>query len=583
MNRPTRLLRFAGACMTMFAPAIVLADVPPALDRCPADAPMFVSIKSVSAFHSSLNTMATTLKVPEDALQGLKKAGDVLKLAGLNPEGSAAVAVLSLEDKGGPPPLVMVIPVKDYAAFAKGLGGLGSGVEKVKFEDEDAYVKDLGNGFAAMSPTQELADKFEGKSGHGKDIEALMGPTGKSISESCDAFLVTNMAAVGPMMKEGLEDFKNQMEMMAAMAGGGANKASFDMINAFMDGFVRDASAGLVGFKATEAGLKIDLGAQFKEGSPFAGYLSTKGKTGSLIGSLPNQAFLFALSMDTSSPGFKQIAKNIVENSKKDPEAAKVMSGMNPLESIDKIDGLAFCWGQTPALMGGLFLNTSMFAKTSDPAAYVKTMRDGFGNINGKTLQGMTYQSSYEAGGGKVGDKTVDSWSLKMTPDKDNPQSAQIAQAMMMMFGPGGLGGYVAQTDNGVVLTYGKNSDLMGKALEAAKSNNGLNAEAGVKAVAAQLPADRTLEAYIGVKSLMETAIGFMGMMGAGPANFEVPADLPPIGMGGISQGGGMRFSTFVPTKVLTTIKTLSDSMKGEGEGEPAEPAPKEKAGQPKF
>ena len=30
MNRSTRLFRFAGACMSMFAPAIVLADVPPA-------------------------------------------------------------------------------------------------------------------------------------------------------------------------------------------------------------------------------------------------------------------------------------------------------------------------------------------------------------------------------------------------------------------------------------------------------------------------------------------------------------------------------------------------------------------------
>jgi hypothetical protein len=259
------------------------------------------------------------------------------------------------------------------------------------------------------------------------------------------------------------------------------------------------------------------------------------------------------------------------------------MMGMNPLESIDKIDGLAFCMGQTPALMGGLFLNTSMFAKTSDPAGYIKQMKDGFGNMNGKTIQGMTYLSNYESGGGKVGEKAVDAWTMKMTPEKDNPKGAQIAQAMMMMFGPGGLGGYVAATDNGVVLTYGKNSDLMGKALEAAKSNSGLNADAGVKAVAAQLPSDRSMEVYIGVKSIMDTVIGFMGMMGAGPANFNVPADLPPIGTGGVAQGGGMRFSTFVPTQVLTTFKALSDSMKAGDDAEPAEPAPKEKAGQPKF
>jgi hypothetical protein len=193
----------------------------------------------------------------------------------------------------------------------------------------------------------------------------------------------------------------------------------------------------------------------------------------------------------------------------------------------------------------------------------------------------MTYQTNYESGGGKVGEKTVDAWSMKMSAEKDNPQAGNIAQAQMMMFGPGGLGGYVAPTDGGVVVTYGKNADLMGKAVEAAKSNDGLSSDPGVKAVSAQLPSDRTVEAYIGVKSIMETAIGFMGMMGAGPANFTVPADLPPIGMGGVAQSGGMRFSTFVPTQVITTIKALSDSMKGDEE--PAEPAPQEKTGQPKF
>ena len=72
----------------------------------------------------------------------------------------------------------------------------------------------------------------------------------------------------------------------------------------------------------------------------------------------------------------------------------------------------------------------------------------------------------------------------------------------------------------------------MGRALEAAKSGSGLTSDAGLKDVQSQLPADRSFEAQIGVKSIMETVIGFMGMMGGGPANFNVPQDLPPIGLG---------------------------------------------------
>ena len=82
--------------------------------------------------------------------------------------------------------------------------------------------------------------------------------------------------------------------------------------------------------------LKLEAGAQFKEGSEFAGYLEGKGRSSPLMGTLPQQDFLLALAMDTSSPGFKKIAKKIVDASKQDPEAAKMMSGMNPLESIDK-------------------------------------------------------------------------------------------------------------------------------------------------------------------------------------------------------------------------------------------------------
>jgi hypothetical protein len=408
-----------------------------------------------------------------------------------------------------------------------------------------------------------------------------MGATGKAVAEANDAFILTNTQTLGPKMKEGVDGFKQQLEMMAAMAGGGANAAGFEMIGALMDGFVRDSSAGVMGFKADEAGVHLDLGAQFKEGSSFAGYFNSKGKASALTGTLPNQPFLVALAVDASSPGLKQIARNMLEVSRKDPEAAKMLSGLNPLESIDKIDGMSFCMGQTPALMGGLFLNTSLYCKTSDSAGYIKTMKDGFGSMNGKTFQGVTYQTGFESGGAKVGEMTVDTWTMKMSADPNSPEGAQMAPAMTMMFGPGGLGGYVAKTDGGVVVTYSKSADLMTKCLEAAKSGNGLTADAGVKAVSAQLPPDRAVEAYIGVKSILETAIGFMGMMGGAPSNFEVPADLPPVGIGLTGVGGGARMGVFVPTKVLSTIQALTKSVNGGDEA--PEPAPKDKAGQPKF
>jgi hypothetical protein len=583
MNRRPWLYRTAGLALSLSLAPLALADVPAALDRVPSDTPVVITMKNMGQFYSSVKSLAQTLKLPEEAMGGLARGGDMLKTQGLNPDGPAAMAVLSVDEKETEP-VVMVVPVKDYAAFAKALGGSGSGVDSVKINDENAFVKDLGGGFAAVSPSKANVEKFAGKEGSSKAFETLMGATGKAVAESSDAFMVANMEKVGPKLKEGLEQAKENMAMMAAMSGG-QNQSFVDAMGAAMDGFVRDGQAGIIGLRINDGGVKMDFAAQFKEGSEYAGYFKSKGKASALIGALPNlkEGYLLAGAIDTSGPGIRQMFKNMMDRLRKDPEASKMMSGLNPLEQVEKTDGVAFCWGTSPALMGGVFLNTSSFIKTSDPAGYLKTLKEGLGNLNGKTVQGMGYQTSFESGGGKVGDKPVDVWTMKMTPDPNNPQAQQIAQAQMMMFGPTGLAGYASATDSGVVLTYAKNSDLMTAALAAAKGSNGLNGDTGVKSVSSSLPADRTLELYIGVKSILETVQGFMGMMGGGGGNMPVPAELPPVGIGGTGENGGARASLFVPMDVIKTIKAFADQAKGGAEDEMDAPKKKDKTGQPKF
>jgi hypothetical protein len=81
-----------------------------------------------------------------------------------------------------------------------------------------------------------------------------------------------------PLMKKKTDELKEQMEQMAQMGGAGANPAGFAMMSGMMDGFVRDASSGVVGFKATDAGVSVDLGAQFKEGIGIRGLLLIQGQ-----------------------------------------------------------------------------------------------------------------------------------------------------------------------------------------------------------------------------------------------------------------------------------------------------------------
>ena len=60
---------------------------------------------------------------------------------------------------------MLVLPVKDYAALAKKLGGKGDGLEEVKVDDKPMFVKDLGGGFAAIGSMADTGALLRGEAG----------------------------------------------------------------------------------------------------------------------------------------------------------------------------------------------------------------------------------------------------------------------------------------------------------------------------------------------------------------------------------------------------------------------------------
>ncbi len=582
MRRPCLSL-VCGLAASVLMPFGALAEVPPALDRAPADAPVLVSMRSVSGFVTNLEAFSKNL--PKDAMQGVTHVKDMLKTPGVNPEGSAAIAVLSVDKgEGEKAPAIAIIPVKDYATFAKNFGASGSGVEQIKIDGKPQFVKSLDGGFAALGERKDLVEKFAGKPGNGPAIEKLMGANGRNAAEGKDAVLIANLQILAPKIQEGLDKVKEQMKQMAAMTGNAkAAEGNAAMIEWFGTGLTRDGQSGVLAFSLAETGVKLDMAGQFKEGSEWASYFTGKGKGVPLAGSLPNDAYLFAFAMDTASPGLKKMFAQLVELQKK-AGGADMFGGLNPMAMADKIDGFSFFFGESPAPIGGLFLNTVAFIRTSDPAGYSKTIKEMMTKLNGQKQNGISFTTTYAEGAEKIGDASADAWTMKMQGDPNDPSSAMVAQMQGMLFGPAGMQGYIVPGPGGVALTYAKNKDLATKALAAAKSGQGLATDAGVKSVGAQLPADRTMEGYVGVKSILTTAIGFMSMMGGPAADLKVPQDLPPVGFGGSTDQGGVRIATYVPAQVIGAIRDMGQAMKGgQDEDEMEDGDKKEGAGQPKF
>lgn len=578
----------SGAAMVVVCglAASAWADLPAALDRVPGDAVVAVSMKDLSKLHGQFKKFKEATGITAD----LGMAEQLLETPGLNKSGSAAIVLMPGEAKEeeGPGPMVVVVPVSDYGAFVKAFGGSAEDQiatltmpEEMDFQGStQGYAKDLGGGYAAMGPVKDVIEAFEGKAGQSGAHKKMLGPVGARIADGSETIVFANIEKLGPKIEEGMAGLKDQMGMAMAMAGPQAEQMekSLEMMELVTKAVVRDATVTIAGLGFDEKGVTFDMGAQFKEGSPSHKLFQSKGTASKLFGKLPAQPFLFAMSMDLSSAGLKSLVKQAAEMQKPAEGAPPQM--MNMAETIDQIDGMAFQMGATPGLMaGGLLANSVVYYSTKDAGAYTAKMKEMTEAMNSQKVEGMTITSSYKPAALEVSGVKVDEWAMQMQVDPNSEQAMQMQQMQMMMWGMGGgPSGYVAAVDGGVVQTMSKNQVLLGSAIDAAKGKTG-EADALLKEVAGQLPADRTFEGYIGTKSVLDTIAGFMAMMGGG-GNLQVPEKLAPIGMGGTTDSGGVQLRTYVPASVIKAGVDMSKSMNAEGGDEEA---PAEDSKPPRF
>lgn len=545
------------------------ADLPAALDRVPADAVVAVSLKDLAKIQTQFKKLVDATGMKAD----LSTADQLLATPGVNKNGSAAIVLMpgAAKDKEGPGPMVIVVPVSDYAAFVKAFGGSGS--DKIAAltmpeemgvggEAHQVFAKDLGGGYAAMGPAKDVIEGFDGAAGKSAGHKKALGAVGGRVADANDTVVVANIEKLAPMIEQGVKSMKDQLGMMMAMGGAQADQAQTGMkvIEAISQAVIRDATVAVAGLGFDEKGVTFDMGAQFKEGSPSHKLFQSKGKAPALTAKLPAQPFLFAGATDVSSPGVKQLMKDAAAMN-------PVVEGFGMVktfyENLDKVDGIAFSIGATPQLMGGgLFANSMAYMATSDGAGVITRMKTTVEEMNGKTIQGTTFATTYKPGAVDAGGVKADEWSMNMQVDPNSPMAMQMQQIQMMLWGMGGgPSGYIAPAQGGVIYTLSKNQKLLTDSLAAAKGQAAADGDALLKEVAANLPPDRTFEAYIGTKSIMDTAVQFMAMMGGG-ANVKVPDQLAPVGIGGTTDSGGVQTRTYLPASVIKAVVDLGNSMK---------------------
>ncbi len=561
------------------------AAPPPALDRVPDDAAVAFVMPTMQGFVTDLRSFVNRV-VPEaeraDALAGLDMFNGMLNMPGMNAEGSAAAVMYMDQDDGmGTPPIVLVVPVSDFAQLRESMTAEGDGpVFEGQVNGESVYMKDIGGGFAAAGPMPELVQEFSGDAGHLAGHVERLGSQGAESLGANDVVMIANLEILSPYIKMAGEQMQQQMGMITMMMGPQAGQVQpmLEMVNGLMTRLADEGRTAVVGAQIDDKGVSFDSGVQFKDGTETFALLADKGNATKLLNRLPGSDFMFAYALDASHSGVGKAFEHMAQLSE---QMGGGMKGVSFLEMIKNAKGMAGTMGSVPMMGAGLFSNFVTVTVTDEAKQTLETMGSAVKEANGQSAQGLKYTTAWQDGAAEIAGVKVSSYSMQMMPD-GSPESQQIAPMMMIMptlFGPnGGPNGFMAAVDGAVVQTMSQNTPLMEKAIKAAKDGNGLGSGEAIKAVGAHLPDNRVFEVYFSVDQVMNTVGPMAAMFGALP-NFEKVDKLTPIGFGTSAGEGGMLNRFYVPNDVLSWFVEFSQQMEGGG----FEDAPAEEEDGPRF
>ncbi|MBX3358653.1 MAG: hypothetical protein KF745_09515 [Phycisphaeraceae bacterium] len=572
------LLCGVGLCTGL---SFAVQAAPPVFDRVPTDALIVVAAPSLDRVNKSMEFLKASIEAaaampsPADALKmgGIEKGLDTTKpfaIIGMADPADAAKKDAADDmdfDDDEPKNFVILVPTSDYKALLSNFGaepGAAGSIDTVRVpdQDQDVYLKSIGDGYAAMSPTRDILEKFSGKAGNLKAFEAAMGKTCNAISDAADMVFYANIPAIkaqpGPTVSERLQSAM-EMSPLGMMGGGGDMDGMGQSVDAFMD----QAQAAVIGMKIDALGVSIDSAAQFKEGSDYAKTFSKPGDAGTLIKKLPKQDYLFAFAADLSDPQIKSTLRKWGEMN----DADKGMPNMAGIQ-VDDVDGAAFEMGFSPAMLApGAFFSGAVAYLKANPDAYLEKFQTAITELNGKTINGFQMATTFgpPKSNPVVNGAAVNAWAVKMTPDEDADDGGESAMMMQVLFGPaGGPSGLIAKADGGVIQTMSKNSTLLSAALDAAKGQNSLAADTLMGQVAEKLPTGRFIEGYLGAKTILEMAKIPLAQF-VGEIDVEIPDTLPPVGLAAAGNGGAARATVYVPMIVIKTAGEMVKAMNRAG------------------
>ncbi|TVQ34188.1 MAG: hypothetical protein EA376_00530 [Phycisphaeraceae bacterium] len=545
-----------AAAIVALAPA--RAELPKVLDHVSPDAVAVIATPNLGKLDANASQLTAVMGMPQ--LVSLRQAMQMVGIRdGVNFDGSMAIVLLDGDMDAPVPPAIAIIPTSNHASLMQGFGATTDGaISSFSFNGEQVFATQMAGGYTVMGPVRELVAGYGNQRGHMATHRQTLGRAGIKIAERSDVMMMAAVEALTPAIEGMINNMREGAQMAAAMGAGDPDQMEAGL--AAMEGMlttVKEDGRSIVGGVTTGAlGLGFDMGVVFRDGTDSAAMFQRGGRAGTMLARLPGSPFMLAGAVDMQHPMMRAFFKGAMDMQAAQQEALPgVFGALNFNAMMEDMKGQAWALYPNPAgPMAGLLANTIIYTEVGNPKHFVEQTKEMFGKITPGPENPM--QGVFTSGVTEINGHSVDGWELRL--DQTNPMAGQMMMGMNMVFGPGGLNGYLMATDSGVYQTLSKNSQLLRDAIGAGRGAS-MADHAMIKQIGERMPSGRVAEGYLNLKPILDQVMPFVMMFGMPP--LDVPAELPPIGGGLASEDGAMVMSGFVPAQVLKLGASIAEQV----------------------
>jgi hypothetical protein len=555
------------------------------MKQVPSSALVVLKISDLEATSKKLADLATSLGVAQMQADFADPLSAFLKQIGapdgVNRAGDAAIALIDPAIANAPFDKcnLLLIPVSDYQKF---LGNFPDAkpdgdVTQIHFANgtEITYAAHWGD-FVAASQVRDIVAKPP------TDIIQVDGMAAKEL-DGKDFVVLGNLKALRAKMLQGIDSWRQQapVEIDKQIASGlgahNVNAAKFGPLakvvaNQFLNvaqEFAEGADAATFSVNLSPDGIATTLTCQFGPDSPMGKYVvDMKNTDESLLGGLAEGKYLVFGGATVSGHLPKAMADFLapIQASITDmgPDYASLNDWLNAFQKIVAVStGTSFGAMVPSAQPGQGALIQGVGIRRGD----AKVMLASIHQMSDAQQAAMKAIGLQLPGGAQTylpAAKTVDGVAFdelkgELNMNGKTPQEMQIAQMMMMIYGPQGPSAFVGAINDQTLMTVmGLDDASISAAIAAAKAGDDpLAKTSAVKSVAAQLPAQRLAVFYVPLDLWATTGFGYAKMFGI-DMGVTMPDNLPPMGTTLSTDGTAIRADTYLPSQLMQALAAAS-------------------------